>query len=271
MEARLQLRVQRYGWDAAAVHYDDAWAALLTEAQLRTVEAADLAPGHAVIETACGSGMVTEMIARRVGPRGRVMATDLSEKMVRASAKRCTAAGYTNVELARMGAETLEVPDAAFDRAICALGLMYVPEPCIALDRVRRALRPGGRIAVLVWGERRKCGWAEIFPITDAEVKSETCPLFFALGTPGALSIEMERAGFREPREHRLSTLMHFPDGESLLRAVIDGGAVALAARRFSPETRTRVDGAFLESVDAYRTSEGYDIPGEFVVATAIK
>ena len=55
-----------------------------------------------------------------------------------------------------------------------------------------------------------------------------------------------------------------------MLRAVIDGGAVALAAKRFTPETRARVDDAFTASVEVFRMGSGYEIPGEFVVATGV-
>ena len=61
---------------------------------------------------------------------------------------------------------------------------------------------------------------------------------------------------------------MLFPDDGSLLHAQIDGGAVALAAKRFSCETRGEVDSAFLASVSDYRQTDGsYRIPGEFVSA----
>lgn len=270
MDDRLQRRIQRYGWDAAAAVYDDAWADNLRPAHDALLEMADLAPGQQVAETAAGGGLVTFRIADAIGPEGRVTATDLSGEMAAKGAAEAAARGLSNVAFERMDAEALTLPDATYDRAVSALGLMYTPQPDVALAEMARVLRPGGRAAALVWGERRHCGWAEIFPITDAEVQSEVCPLFFALGAPGALTGAMARAGFREIEERRLTATMHFPDRASLLRAVIDGGAVALAAKRFSPETRARVDDAFVASVEAFRDGDVYAIPGEFVVATGL-
>jgi hypothetical protein len=129
-----------------------------------------------------------------------------------------------------------------------------------------RAVRPGGRVVATVWGERRNCGWAEIFPIVDARVASEVCPMFFASGAPGALIDDFAAAGLAELREHRQQETLAFPDERALLTATLLGGPVALAVKRFSPEAMRAVEGEFLASVASHRTMDGgYRIPGEFV------
>lgn len=158
MDARLQLRVQRYGWDAAAAHYDDGWRANLAEPQAAVLAACDLHPGQSVIETAAGSGLATFPAARAVAPGGKVLATDLSAEMVTRGAVAAAAHGLANIRFERMNCEALGLPDATFDRALCALGLMYVPDPLVALKELHRVLKPGGRVAVAVWGARRNCG-----------------------------------------------------------------------------------------------------------------
>jgi len=145
---------------------------------------------------------------------------------------------------------------------------MYIPDPVKALREMCRVVKPGGIVAVVVWGERRNCGWASIFPIIDAQVKSEVCPLFFSMGAPNALASAMESTGLGQIEQTRQTVEMTFPDAEVLLHAQIDGGAVALAAKRFSREARAEVDAAFLASVFDYRQADGsYRIPGEFVSA----
>ena len=265
MDSRLQRRVQRYGWDAAAPHYSDGWATRLRPAQDEMLKMAGLAAGQEVLETACGTGLVTQRIAEAVGPEGRVLATDLSEAMVEAT----RALGLANVAAERMGAEDLDSPDRSFDRALCALGLMYVPDPLAALKEMHRVLRPGGKAAVAIWGERRRCGWAEIFPIVDAQVASEVCPMFFASGAPGALRRDFEAAGFSAVAEQRLDQPLDFPDARVLLDAMLIGGPVALAVKRFDEAQMQQVRQAFLDSVADYRQDDGgYRIPGEFVVVT---
>lgn len=67
-----------------------------------------------------------------------------------------------------------------------------------ALKEMKRALKPGGRAVAAVWGRRAHCGWADIFPIVDARVKSEVCPLFFQLGTGDLLQQTFLAAGFEK-------------------------------------------------------------------------
>jgi ubiquinone/menaquinone biosynthesis C-methylase UbiE len=264
MDARLQRRVQRYGWDAAADKYDSGWAPRLRLAHDRLMELAGLRPGMRVLEVACGTGLVTLRVASIVGSHGAVMATDISEAMV-AETARNAAAALSNINTARMEAEALTFPDGSFDAAICALGLMYVPDPRLALSEMRRVVRSGGRVAATVWGERRNCGWAEIFPIVDAVVASDVCPLFFGTGAPGALIADAAAAGLSEIAERRDRVDLHWHDDRSLLTAMIDSGPVALAAKRFTAEVRTQVEKQFLASVAEFRRGDGtYVIPGEF-------
>jgi SAM-dependent methyltransferase len=157
----------------------------------------------------------------------------------------------------------LALEDCAFDLAVCSLGLMYVPDPGLALREMRRVLKPGGRVAVLVWGRRAHCGWAEIFPIVDARVKSEVCPLFFRLGAEGMLDRELTDAGFGELHVER--------SDDEVCEAVFEGGPVALAYGRFDPPTRRATQEEFLSSIAAFRNASGYAIPAEYVLASSVR
>jgi ubiquinone/menaquinone biosynthesis C-methylase UbiE len=201
MEARLQLRVQRYGWDAAATHYHNGWEAQLLPANDQLLEMAAVTVGQRVIETACGSGLVTLRLADRVGPTDHVLATDLSQGMIDVLRARLEAASISNVVAERMPAASLDVADGGFDAAICALWLMYTPDPPAEVAEMARAVAPAGIVAATVWGERRNCGWAEVFPIVDARVASEVCPMFFGTGAQGALRRLFEDAGLDRIRQ----------------------------------------------------------------------
>jgi SAM-dependent methyltransferase len=266
MDPRLQRRVQRYGWDRASSLYEEAWKVQLAPAQRRMLELAAIRPGERVLDVACGTGLVTLSVARRVGPGGWVTGVDLSEKMV-AEARHAAGTAVSNVDFARMDAEALELPEASFDVALSALGILYCPDPLQALREMHRVLVPGGRVAVAVWGERRRCGWAEIFPIVESRVKSEVCPLFFQLGTGDALELAMEAAGFGEVQVERIDTTLEYPSAEAALAAAFAGGPVALAYSRFDDETREAAHQDYLASIAAGRHGDGFRIPGEFVVA----
>ena len=270
MQARLQRRIQRDGWDLAAGHYEPLWREQLAAAQARLLEFAALAPGERVLDVACGTGLVSLEAAGAVGARGHVLGVDLSERMIIAARARARQRDLTNVRFERMDAERLDVPNASFDAALCALGLMHAPDPEQAVREMRRAVRPGGRIALATWGERSRCGWAPVFPIVDAELSSDACPLFFALGLQDALADLCRAAGCDVVEHCRMSTPLLYASADEACDAVFLGGSVALSWSRFDENIRARVRARYLESIEPWRTGHSYMIPGEFVLVAAV-
>jgi ubiquinone/menaquinone biosynthesis C-methylase UbiE len=268
MEPKLQRWVQRQGWDRAAACYERYWGEQLRPAIDLLVATADLRDGEEVLDVAAGTGAVSLEAAVAVGPSGRVLATDLSSKMLDELGRRAIRGGHPNIDVACRGAEHLDIEDA-FDVALCSLGLMYVPSPRAAADSMHRALRPEGRAVVSVWGDRAHCGWAEIFPIVDARVTSDVCPMFFALGHPGALTTLLREAGFVDVRETRLAVELRYASSDEAIGAALLGGPVALAASRFSAEDRNTAHAEYRASIERFADGSGYRIPGEFVVASA--
>jgi ubiquinone/menaquinone biosynthesis C-methylase UbiE len=269
MEPRLQRRVQRYGWDRAAAAYEQGWRDQLEPAHDLMLDMAALRPGERVLDVACGTGLVSLRMALAVGPGGAVVGTDLSGEMIGEARRIAAERKLANTSFERADAEAMPFGPATFDVAVCGLGLMYVPDPISALGEMRRLLKPGGRAAAAVWGARRNCGWAEIFPITDARVASDVCPMFFHLGTEDMLAHAFTAAGFVEVRLVRLATTLCYAGAEDALAAAFRGGPVALAYSRFDDATRRAVHAEYLDSIAAWRAGDGYRIPGEFVVAAA--
>lgn len=269
MKPNLQRRIQRYGWDLAADDYEPLWQAQLAPAQDRLLTSASLVPGERVLDVACGTGLVSLASARAVAPCGQVLGTDLSGHMVEAARQRAHEQGFSNAHFARRDAEDLALPDASFDVVLCALGLMYLPDPEQGLREMRRVLKPGGRIAVAVWGERSRCGWSSVFPIVDAEVASEVCPLFFRLGVEDALALACVDAGFVVSAHRRISTTLDYANADEACHAAFVGGPVALAWSHFDEVARARVCARYLESIEPWRHGRSYAVPGEFVVISA--
>lgn len=272
MDAKFQRRIQRYGWDKAADAYEAGWRDSLALVQSRLLASAAARPGETVLDIASGTGLVTFPLADAVTATGRVVATDISQAMIDIIRRETEIRGYRQIDAFRADAETLEgLADNTFDLVTCALGFMYFPEPDRALKEIRRVLKPGGRIVIAVWGARRSCGWAEIFPIVDARVQSSVCPMFFHLGTGTMLAWQMENAGFASVSDERLQTQLPYPDDDSAANAAFVGGPVALAYSRFDDETRAQVRLEYLESIRDHRRGAGYQIPAEFVVASGRK
>jgi SAM-dependent methyltransferase len=142
----------------------------------------------------------------RVGPQGRVQATDAVAGMVDGLRTRIARRGLSNVTADTAPMERLPYGDASFDAATCRYGLMYVDDPVAALREVRRVLRPGGRVALMVWGpeEDNTLVWPvfraiqSVAPdrLSEAEVVR---PLRFAAA--GCLSPVLRDAGFDDVRE----------------------------------------------------------------------
>jgi SAM-dependent methyltransferase len=266
MDPRLQKRIQRYGWDRASDDYAHYWQAQLEPVQTRLLEMAALQAGEKVLDVACGDGLVSFRASDAVGPGGIVVGDDISEEMIRRAESLRAESGAENLSFLRRDAEEPVAAAHRFDAALCSLGLMYVPEPERALTAMFEALRPGGRALAAVWGERRRCGWAEVFPIVDARVKSEVCPLFFRLGTGAALEGDFRAAGFGDVRTERIAYDLNFATADEACGAALIGGPVALAYSRFDDETRDAARAEYLASIESYRRGAGYEIPGEFVI-----
>ncbi|MEQ8840193.1 MAG: methyltransferase domain-containing protein [Acidimicrobiales bacterium] len=269
MEPKLQRRVQRYGWDRAAASYEPFWRDQLRPAHDELVRKAALKSGERVVDVACGSGQITFRAAEAVGAEGTVLGLDISAKMVAGADADRAERGTENVTFRRADAEQLGCDDAAYDVALCSLGLMYVPLPAVAVEEMHRCLVPAGRIAVSVWGERRNCGWAEIFPIVDHRVQSDVCPMFFSLGAPGAIESVLTGAGFRDVEVTRLVVELAYRNEEDAIGAAFLGGPVALPYGRFDDDTKRAVEEEYLASLAPFRDGNGYRVSGEFVVASA--
>lgn len=270
MDAALQRRVQRYGWDRAVNYYEDHWLRRLLPATESVLERAAIAPGECVLDLACGTGVLAIAAAGRVGKGGTVVGMDISRRMVDAASTSARALGLTNCRFERGDAEEPPEFGIRFQVGLCGLGLMYMPDPERAIAALAARVAPGGRVVVSVWGKRDRCGWADIFPIVDARVESEVCPLFFRIGTGDALERGLEAAGLEKVGVERLLLTLRYESGEEACDAVFLGGPVALAYWRFDAASRQAVRAEYLLSVEPYRCGEAYEIPGEIAVGYGI-
>ena len=271
MDAALQRRIQRYGWDKAASYYEDAWQKQLRPAQDLLMKLADIKSGEKILDIACGTGLVSFRAAEKTGKTGSLIATDISDKMVALATTIAEENKIENISFRQMDAEKLDFEENSFDVVLCALGFMYVPDVEKSLEEIFRVLKPGGRLVAAVWGSRENCGWAEIFSIVDKRVASEVCPMFFNLGSGKLLDMHYGKAGFENVRSERIKASLKYHNEEEACTAMFEGGPVALAYFKFPQEIKNEARAEYLDSISEWKKSEGFDIPGEFVVTIGEK
>jgi SAM-dependent methyltransferase len=260
-------RVERYARDAAprTRPFAEALVALLPPPV-----------GAQVLDVATGTGLVAVEAARRVGPRGSVLATDFLpawEPFVRTTA---SAAGVANVTFASMPAEALALPDASFDIVYCQFGLMFVPEPIRALREMRRVLRPGGRIGIAVWSVPEKVGLFLIPRIVAPALPpttSEASPSPMSMGAPGLIEDMVAEAGFCDVVNHSVTIFHDIADPEIEWQqwrenfAMPDGGGLERLPTRVQQQLHDDVIAAFM----SFQDGDTIRVPSEAILVTAAR
>ena len=114
--------------------------------------AADPRPGERVLDVGCCTGTTLLASAAAVGGAGRVLGVDLSGPMLALADARCRAAGLSRAEVLWADAQDHAFAAGSFDLVLSRFGMMFFADPVAALRNLGRALRPGGRMALLAWG-----------------------------------------------------------------------------------------------------------------------
>ncbi len=179
---------QHRNWDSAAVGWME-WSEFNDRADRhiseRLVELAGVEAGSRVLDVAAGYGEPALTAARRAGPDGRVVATDISAEMLAFARERATAAGLGNLEFVQADASGLDFPPESFDAAVSRWGIIFEPDAEAAAARIRGFLEPGARIAIASWGRPEEVPFLSIPMRTTRERLGLPPP---PPGTPGPLS-----------------------------------------------------------------------------------
>jgi SAM-dependent methyltransferase len=196
----------RAQWEEAAEAWNRWGPAIedwLAESTERMFDAAGVTTGSRVLDVAAGAGGQSLAAARRVGPTGQVLATDISPTILTYAAKAAAGAGLANVATRELDGERLDVEEATFDAVVSRVGLIYFPDRHAALTGMYRALRPGGRIAAVVYSTADRNGFFAI-PVGIIRRRAQLPPPApgqpgpFSLGSPGIAEDALTRAGFRD-------------------------------------------------------------------------
>ena len=217
----------RAQWESAAPAWDrwgpllSRWLGAATEAML---DGARVAPGSQVLDVAAGAGEQTLTAARRAGPSGYVLATDISPTILRYAKTAAEQAGLTNVETRELDGERHDLlPEAAFDAAISRVGLIYFPDQQRALAGIRHALKPGGRFSTVTYSTPENNGFFAL-PVGIIRRRAQLPPPLpgqpgpFSLGGEGVLARTLEQAGFRDVEVRKVASPVCLPTAAECVR-----------------------------------------------------
>jgi len=233
--------------------------------------------GDRVLDVAAGSGGQTMLAARRVGPSGFVLATDLSPQMLTLAALELQQAGLTNVETQVMDGENLQLAEESFDGVICRGGLEFFPEPEKALRGMRQVVKPGKKVGVVDFSIPDTCPFVAI-PVSLIRERAQLpapppgAPGLFSLGQPGLLQAVYERAGFRAVQVVSVTTHLQLPSALECVHFLQDvGGAVQQILAAMSETQRQDAWNAVEHALRRYEGPSGFDAPCEFLVGVGTK
>jgi SAM-dependent methyltransferase len=216
----------RAQWQAAAEAWDrweptiEDWLGPATECML---DYARITTGSRVLDVAAGAGGQTVAAARRVGPAGRVLATDIAPAILAYAEARSRRAGHTNVATAEMDGENLDVPAGSFEAVISRVGLIYFPDRHAALTSVLRALAPGGRVAAVSYSTPERNGFFSM-PIAVIRAHAQLPPPLpgqpgpFSLGTQDVAEQALRDAGFVDVESMLVPCPLRLPSAAECLR-----------------------------------------------------
>jgi SAM-dependent methyltransferase len=258
------------GW-AQHADYADARGA---QSAHRMLELADVRPGDRVLELACGPGGLGLAAAERVGRAGEVVLTDVAEEMTAIAAARAADRGLPNVTARVLDLERIDEPDGSYDVVLCREGLMFAVDPAAASAAIARVLRPGGRVALAVWGPRERNPWLGL--VMDAAsaqigvpVPPPGVPGPFALGDAGRLRGLLADAGLADVQVGELPVPLRAASFDAwwTRTLALAGPLPAILASMPAAGVRAMREHA-REAVRPYETAAGgLDFPGVTLIA----
>jgi ubiquinone/menaquinone biosynthesis C-methylase UbiE len=210
----------RAQWESAAEAWNR-WSPLLADwlgpATDAMLDMAAVGPGARVLDVAAGAGEQTVAAARRVGTEGFVLATDISPSILRFALGTARQAGLANVETLELDGERHDtLPEASFDAAISRVGLIYFPDQQRALAGIRRAVKPGGRFAAVVYSTPDRNAFFSL-PVGIIRRRAQLPPPLpgqpgpFSLGAEGVLAKALQQAGFRDVDVRKVDSPVRLP------------------------------------------------------------
>jgi ubiquinone/menaquinone biosynthesis C-methylase UbiE len=278
MEPEAYRRTSHEIWQAMAPGWER-WraqlAAALTPVRKWLVRELGPRPGEMVLELGAGAGDTGFEAAAILGEHGRLISSDFSPAMVEVARRRGAELGLGNVDYRVIDAERIELGADSVDGVLCQSGYMLMADPAAALAETRRVLRPGGRLALAVWGAPERNPWASIGGRILVERGHLPPPEPAAPGVFGMASEErvltlLEGAGFTDARTEDVPVRFAYRDLDDYERWVMEvAGPFAMVVRGLPEEERGVLRAQLAEAFVPFEAEGGYEMPGVALTAVA--
>lgn len=241
------------------------------------LDLANIQLGDRVLELAAGMGDLAVMTARRVGPNGFVLATDISTSMLDLAAETVREAGITNVETRVMDAEDINLAPDSFNAALCRSALMHFPNPIKALVGMSRVLKPSGKCAVTVFSTAEKNPFhglplAIVSRLAKIPAPSRGQPGMFALSGEGVLEECYTKAGFRDVVVRAVPVPRHFPSIAEAVSAMKDSfPRLQTLLTKLSNADRALAWSEIEQQMSQFEGPSGFETPGKWLIGVGTK
>jgi ubiquinone/menaquinone biosynthesis C-methylase UbiE len=245
------------------------WLGEATEAML---DLAGVAEGSTVLDIAAGAGEQSLRAAARVGPQGRVVASDIAPNLLELAAKDARDAGLS-LETLELDGEALDtLPGQSFDAAISRVGLIYFPDQARALAGARHVLKPGGRFATVTYSTPDRNEFFSI-PIGIIRRRAQLPPPLpgqpgpFSLGASGVLETALTSAGFRDVEVRVIPSPVRVSSAAECVRFERESfGALHQMMRSLSDDEKAETWAEIEEELTRFEGPDGFVGPCEMLV-----
>jgi len=267
-------------WQAAAEPWHR-WSPTLKQwlgkATDKMLDMASISIGHRVLDVAAGAGEQSITTAKKVGTSGYVLATDISSNILEFAQQMAKQAGLNNIETLVLDGENLTLPDATFDSVISRVGLIYFPDQQRALKEMLRVLKPGGKVAAVVYSTPEKNKFFSV-PVSIIRNRAKLPPPLpgqpgpFSLGAEGIIESAFSQAGFINVKSELVDSPLLLPSAKECVRFEKESfGALHQMMSTLSDSEKDSVWNEIEEELKKFETQNGFAGPCEMVVAVGEK
>jgi SAM-dependent methyltransferase len=244
----------------------------LGDATATMLDMAGVGAGDRVLDVAAGAGGQTLAAARRVGPQGSVLATDIAPQILAYAELEAQAAGLANVATQVLDGEQLSVEPGSFDAVISRLGFMYFPDRQAALRGTHEALRPGGRLAGIVFSTAERNAF---FSIPVAVIRRRAAlpaptpgqPGPFSLGVDGVIGDALQEAGFADVEVRSIAAPLRLASAAECVRFERESfGALHQMLAGLQPAERDEAWAEIEDELRRFESAGGFEGPCELLV-----